>query len=212
VARRRHSRRGRTSQKLPMCRNVGDGETRTRTGDTTIFRESAGPVRRHKLPASPEVFVGVPSLRGPRFRAVPRGFGTLLAPRSPNRQKAADQRPVSNRSRVARLLRQPHSLGREPVRLSGLGLHPRVAVVRAAELWTEATDARPWMPAALTPLLPSDGCGSQDGADRGAADAWSSSRACVSAGRSAHSLTRAKRNGRERTVGLRPGRPVGPAG
>jgi hypothetical protein len=30
---------GRTRQKLPMCRNVGDGETRTRTEDTTIFSE-----------------------------------------------------------------------------------------------------------------------------------------------------------------------------
>lgn len=65
-----------------------NGETRTRTGGTTIFRESAGPVRRHKMPASAEVFVGVPSLRCPRFRAVPRGFGTLLAPRSPSRQRS----------------------------------------------------------------------------------------------------------------------------
>jgi hypothetical protein len=35
------------------CRKFGDGETRTRTGDTTIFRESSQTLLRSKTPANP---------------------------------------------------------------------------------------------------------------------------------------------------------------
>jgi hypothetical protein len=58
VRRSRHSRMGRTSQKLPMCRNVGDGETRTRTGDTTIFRDPVIAQTRSKRPANRRIGVG----------------------------------------------------------------------------------------------------------------------------------------------------------
>jgi hypothetical protein len=81
----------RPTPKPSISRAFRSGETRTRTGDTTIFRESSGPVRRHKRPANAQIVACVLSSGCPRFRAIPRGFGTPLAPQSPNRQKAADQ-------------------------------------------------------------------------------------------------------------------------
>jgi hypothetical protein len=61
-----------------------DGETRTRTGDTTIFREPRTRPLRRQVPANQALGRRPTECRCLCLRSVPRGFGTPRAPRSPN--------------------------------------------------------------------------------------------------------------------------------
>jgi hypothetical protein len=86
VARCRSNRRGELeTQKWRFTGISSDGETRTRTGDTTIFRESSQAMLRRERPANPAL-CGVGAVVGClRIGAVSAGFGTLAGLRSPNR-------------------------------------------------------------------------------------------------------------------------------
>jgi hypothetical protein len=73
---------GRRSSRL--AGTSSDGETRTRTGDTTIFRESSRAIRGQERPANLAV-CGIGALiKCPRIGAVSCRFGTSSGPRSPN--------------------------------------------------------------------------------------------------------------------------------
>jgi hypothetical protein len=74
-----------------FARTFGDGETRTRTGDTTIFQGSrlAGARTQRGLQVG-MVSRRITPLRCCRLRVVQRRFGTSLARRSPNERRVGD--------------------------------------------------------------------------------------------------------------------------
>jgi hypothetical protein len=62
------------SEEVSAKRLLGDGETRTRTGDTTIFSRYARAVRRREIPARVAVLATrLPNTEVPKLRALLRG-------------------------------------------------------------------------------------------------------------------------------------------
>jgi hypothetical protein len=82
IAKRPHSTR--KAEHRVAAGDSFDGETRTRTGDTTIFRESQGGVVAHERAANHGAWSRATPARCCWVRVVRRAFGTPRAHRSPN--------------------------------------------------------------------------------------------------------------------------------
>jgi hypothetical protein len=88
VARSRYAKGGsKCGESRGLAGTSSDGEIRTRTGDTTIFRESAPAIRGQERPANPAVFGIGALIQCPRIGAVSCRFGTSSGPRSPNQPR-----------------------------------------------------------------------------------------------------------------------------
>jgi hypothetical protein len=85
---------------VPLAGTSSDGETRTRTGGTTIFRESQYDLLDHERPANQAIPARMTPARCQRFRAVCRAFGTSSGLRSPKGLAAERSRAWSGRAPV----------------------------------------------------------------------------------------------------------------
>jgi hypothetical protein len=84
------SRRQSSSESGRFAGALRDGETRTRTGDTTIFRESRETCSAREAPANRQVRSRDATPRYWRLRPVTRRFGTSGRARSPKRPALDD--------------------------------------------------------------------------------------------------------------------------
>jgi hypothetical protein len=91
----------RATKRAVASRASFDGETRTLTGDTTIFRESQFGGTAHERPAIQAIPGRAVSLRCRRFRSVTCPFGTPRVPRSPNGLRRPPERSCQSSRRAA---------------------------------------------------------------------------------------------------------------
>ena len=106
VPNRRPRRLAPETRKPRRHRGFRNGETRTRTGDTTIFRESPRAPLRLETPANRQLWRVAARRPCFRFGVVSRGFGTSSGGRSPKRRWAPSGEPTAGGGIAGRDLRR----------------------------------------------------------------------------------------------------------